>query len=369
VAPEPCQGSNAAAVAVDGSDYKNWVNGNSNGSKSHWQEDEFISYRVEISGIPAGLNSIVADYKPVQSGLHAIDYLGSFDATETTSSTAAGFHYNKNNPCSDFVAAGTFAGTCHAGCSPGVDRDTGPESRWRFDDLRRARHVRRQPDPRRRQAVRSRGFDASELRLRQPPNDPQGTGACGTTFKITFTTPSSDRRRSQHRPRLGRPHREPDQLGPRELRFLHLGLPVPHGARPHQRHLVGRSGPRALVDGDLLHADHRDDCHGRRQRAGAGSAEHGATRNDCARHRDPDGCVAGCQRHGDLQPYNNLTCSGTPVTTQDVTVANAVVPPSSSFTPTQGDYSYQAVYQGDPQDLATTGECEPFIVGSSPTHW
>src|SRR5207247_1458643 len=96
VAPEPCQGSNISAVNVGGTDYKNWVNGNSNGQKSHWQEGEFISYRVRISGIPAGLNSLVADYKPEQSGLHAIDYLGSFDATETTSATAAGFHYNQS---------------------------------------------------------------------------------------------------------------------------------------------------------------------------------------------------------------------------------------------------------------------------------
>src|SRR5437773_2611213 len=68
VTPEPCQGSNTSAVNVNGTDYKNWVNGNSNGGKSHWQENEFISYRTTISGIPAGLNSLVADYKPEQSG-------------------------------------------------------------------------------------------------------------------------------------------------------------------------------------------------------------------------------------------------------------------------------------------------------------
>ncbi len=39
---EPCTGSNAAAVNT----FKNWVNGNANGSKSHWFEGDFISYRV-----------------------------------------------------------------------------------------------------------------------------------------------------------------------------------------------------------------------------------------------------------------------------------------------------------------------------------
>src|SRR2546426_6790589 len=39
---QQCAGSSLAAVGT----YKNWVNGNANGSKAHWREGEFISYRV-----------------------------------------------------------------------------------------------------------------------------------------------------------------------------------------------------------------------------------------------------------------------------------------------------------------------------------
>ncbi len=128
--PQPCVGSNAAAVttsAIPGVNggvagtYKNWVNGNSNGSKSHWREGEFISYRTILTGLTAGDHTVVIHYDSVHSGGHAIDYLGSYDATEKTDTapTTIGappivIHANNSSPCADLVNATQFVGeTCN----------------------------------------------------------------------------------------------------------------------------------------------------------------------------------------------------------------------------------------------------------------
>ena len=132
---QPCVGSNAAAVSVAipginggaNTSYKNWVNGNSNGSKSHWQEGDFISYRVAISGLLTGAeHTLVFEFDTVNMGTHAIDYLGSYDATAKTNSaltTDMGtiLQANNSNPCSDLVAAGQFPWAC----TPANPQDTG----------------------------------------------------------------------------------------------------------------------------------------------------------------------------------------------------------------------------------------------------
>jgi uncharacterized protein YbcV (DUF1398 family) len=100
--PEPCR--------IDET-FSNWVNGDSNASKSHWAEDEFIPYRTVIEGITAGEHTLIVEYDTVHSGKHALDYLGSFDATETTSATGNSLHANKSNPCLD-VLTGSLAFEC-----------------------------------------------------------------------------------------------------------------------------------------------------------------------------------------------------------------------------------------------------------------
>src|SRR5260370_41328771 len=57
--------------------FANWVSGNSNGTKSHWREGEFIAYRAQIFA-PVGNHPIQLHFDTVHSGGHAIDYLGSF---------------------------------------------------------------------------------------------------------------------------------------------------------------------------------------------------------------------------------------------------------------------------------------------------
>src|SRR6266566_4982672 len=103
IKPEPCR--------REGKTFENWVNGNANEGKAHWAEDEFIPYRTAIEGITAGGHTLVISYQTVHGGKHAIDYLGSFDATETTSATGNTLHANKNNPCLD-VLTGSLAFEC-----------------------------------------------------------------------------------------------------------------------------------------------------------------------------------------------------------------------------------------------------------------
>jgi len=202
--PQPCQGSNVAGVSVDGTTYKNWVNGNANGSKSHWKEDQFISYRVNVSGVSANTtHSLVIHYSPVQSGLHAIDYLGDFDATETTALTksADGFNYNKNNPCSDYGAAGSFAGTCAAPSTqsaapqatlaiPGADLvGTNPNHQLCgapgvFSGTQRTGSIKLFGPANSTLSAPSTGFYVSQ-------NVQNGGGACDTTVKVNFTVPQN----------------------------------------------------------------------------------------------------------------------------------------------------------------------------------
>ncbi len=105
--PEPCRND---------ASFSNWVNGAAVASKAHWAEDEFIPYRAKIDGVTAGGHTISIVYDTVHSGGHAIDYLGSFDATETTSATANTVtgHANNNNPCLD-VLTGALAPQCTPG--------------------------------------------------------------------------------------------------------------------------------------------------------------------------------------------------------------------------------------------------------------
>src|SRR5262249_55438551 len=63
-----------------------------------------------------GSHTLIGHYDTVHSGKHAIDYLGSYDATETTSTTPSTFHFNNNNPCAD--AGPEFAAQCGTPAAP-----------------------------------------------------------------------------------------------------------------------------------------------------------------------------------------------------------------------------------------------------------
>ena len=68
-----------------------WVNGNLNASKAHYSEGESVPYRVSMSDLELGTTyAITLEYDSTESGHHAIDYLTSFDRTESTAEPCAG---------------------------------------------------------------------------------------------------------------------------------------------------------------------------------------------------------------------------------------------------------------------------------------
>ncbi len=71
-----------------------WVNGNVNSSKAHWVEGQSVAYRQILSGFtPATTgHTVTLGFDTTKAGKHALDFLTSFDRTETL---AMG-----NNPCS-----------------------------------------------------------------------------------------------------------------------------------------------------------------------------------------------------------------------------------------------------------------------------
>ncbi len=86
----PCSGSN-------------WDTGNVNNSKAHWVEGQSVAYRMVLEGFTVGQSySVEIGYDTTKGGKHAVDYLTSFDRTETL---AMG-----NDPCSGVAGCnlGTF---------------------------------------------------------------------------------------------------------------------------------------------------------------------------------------------------------------------------------------------------------------------
>jgi len=108
--------------ALGSTSYSDWVNGNVNGSKAHWNEGDFLTYRAKLTGLSGAVagapssHTLVFQYDTVHGGKHAIDYIGSFDADglpngETTSATATDVHRNNNNPCMDILLTTGCAAT------------------------------------------------------------------------------------------------------------------------------------------------------------------------------------------------------------------------------------------------------------------
>jgi hypothetical protein len=82
----------------------NWENGNVNNSKAHWREGESAAYRQVLEGFTVGatVHTVTLAYDTTKGGKHALDYLTSFDRTETLGMG--------NNPCSGVTGCslGTF---------------------------------------------------------------------------------------------------------------------------------------------------------------------------------------------------------------------------------------------------------------------
>src|ERR1051326_3569328 len=76
------------AQCQDNATVTDWVNGNVNGQKAHWKESQFIAYTDLMGAITPGNHTFIFSYDTVHSSGHAIDRLGSVNATETFSKTA-----------------------------------------------------------------------------------------------------------------------------------------------------------------------------------------------------------------------------------------------------------------------------------------
>ncbi len=83
-------GSAASPVGCTASG--DWGNGNANASNSHWAENQFLAYRMTFSGLTPGaaVHTLTISYDAKQGSPHALDYIGTFNATEATANPCAG---------------------------------------------------------------------------------------------------------------------------------------------------------------------------------------------------------------------------------------------------------------------------------------
>jgi prealbumin domain-containing protein len=81
-------GVNAAPIQCAGSA---WQNGNLNGNQAHYSEGHSVPYRLRFTGLTVGtVYNATIEWDTTQSGKHALDYLTSFDRTETTANACSG---------------------------------------------------------------------------------------------------------------------------------------------------------------------------------------------------------------------------------------------------------------------------------------
>jgi hypothetical protein len=152
-----------------------------------------------ISGISTGVvNTLVLNYDPVNSAGHATDYLGSYDATETTSSTPTSsqgtvIHANNNNPCADLVAAGQFPWACTPAAPQGAGQIppvtfTGPGGQTGCGGAPGTFTGTQIPG-----TIDLFGPAGSAITgvTYLTENAPQGGGTCRTTVQVSFTVPQN----------------------------------------------------------------------------------------------------------------------------------------------------------------------------------
>ena len=354
--PEPCKGTNGSAI--DG--FKNWVSGNSNGSKSHWREGEFISYRDTIAVGVAGTHVFQIHYDTVVSSEHAIDYLGSFDYTETTSTTPTTFHANNNNPCADKLPSGDCdpssptdpdaivppATLINCGGSAGTPPSMQIEGYFQIWGTN-------SPD------ITGVSYVAENVQ--------SGQDHCSTSIAITFTTTGAG---TVVLAWGGHIAAEADWGAGNSATFIN-GSPYHMAQDSLKSNGINQSGvgsqDRQLATSAVFFTPTiatviYDDSSDTPVPGDPPAVTVGTAVYDTATLSGASSNAGGTVTYN---RFNNGTCSGTPANTETVAVTNAVVPDSSPFTPTAaGSYSYQAVYGGDLTNFPATSPCEPLTVTS-----
>jgi len=85
----------------EGGNQDNWVTGNVNGQQAHWAEGQFLPYRAIVTGVDVtGSYQSLFEFDTVKRSelKHAIDYLSSYNLTETTGVATAN-NENQIDPC------------------------------------------------------------------------------------------------------------------------------------------------------------------------------------------------------------------------------------------------------------------------------
>jgi len=95
-------------VACSPADVAGWVNGNAGASNSHYVEGQSIPYREVMTNVPAGTVTIVLEYDTLHSGVHAIDYLTSFQRINEPVNPLDGLNGQGNNPPPPVGGPSTF---------------------------------------------------------------------------------------------------------------------------------------------------------------------------------------------------------------------------------------------------------------------
>lgn len=67
-----------------------WAAANADNGNSYWRESQINSYRILFTDLAAGPNSVVIGFDFLHMGLHAFDYLGTYNHTNTGSDPCSG---------------------------------------------------------------------------------------------------------------------------------------------------------------------------------------------------------------------------------------------------------------------------------------
>lgn len=73
------------------SDASDWQNGNLNANQAHYFEGESVPYRLILENFAIGSHTVTIEWDTTENGKHAIDYLTTYNRTETTANPCAGF--------------------------------------------------------------------------------------------------------------------------------------------------------------------------------------------------------------------------------------------------------------------------------------
>jgi len=173
----------ATPVACDnpGNPNNHWGTGNVNGSKAHWQEGDFLPYRAIVESPNPGVQRVSFSFDTAKSSedKHAIDYLSSFDLTETTGA-ANSQHANQIDPCGDVI------GTCNPASPSATAAIPVPTSlTTAYPSTCAAGTFAGTPTEGFLKAWAPAGITISGLTVTQ--NAPATTGDCEASFVINFT--------------------------------------------------------------------------------------------------------------------------------------------------------------------------------------